>query len=204
MATIQGGLPQSLQIVRERFGAEVALQIVDRRLFHEPKELEGWQYLSLLKSEGSYEHIKQRLHQALEHYRSASGISEDAYGQALGYAPGARRQGMDSSTGERNEDPRHERSRTPENRQEDLLAATPAATDLGSGPAVAHEPTAYQLRSEELRRQQREKWDAKYGPDSEARKEPKSGQHVDPGAGKGPKPGKDIEESRGRDDDYGL
>jgi hypothetical protein len=204
MATIQGGLPDSLQMVRERFGAKVALQILDRRIFHEPEELEGWRYLTLLRSEGIYEHIKQRLHQALEHHRSANGIPEDAYGQALGYAPGPRRQGMDSSIGGRNEDPGHERSRTPENRQENLLTATPAATDLKPGSTVAPEPTSYQLRTEELRRQQREKWADQFGPDSQARKEPKSGQHTDHDDGERSKHGKDIEESRGRDDDYAL
>lgn len=203
MATIQGGLPDSLQIVRERFGSEVALQIVDRRIFHEPKELEGWRHLSLLRSEGSHEHIKQRLHQALEHHRSAGGISEDAYGQALGRAPGSRHQGMDSSTRGRNEDPRHERSGTSENRQENLLTV-PAATETEPDSAAAHEPTTYQLRSEELRRQQREKWATQYGPDSQARKEPKSGHHVDHGEERNPKHGKDIEESRGQDDGYGL
>ena len=189
MATIQGGLPDSLQIVRERFGGDVALQIVDRRIFHEPKELEGWQYLSLLRSEGSYEHIKQRLHQALEHQRSAGRISEDAYGQALGYAPGPKHQGMDSSPGGRNEDPRYERSGTPENRQENFLAVTPSASEPNPSSPGTHEPTAYQLRSEELRRLQREKWATQYGPDSQARKDAKdlkSEQHVDRGEGKNP------------------
>jgi hypothetical protein len=86
-------------------------------------------------------------------------------GQALGYAPGSKHQGMDSSTGGRNEDPRHERSGTSENRQENFLAATPTATE---------------------------------------RNLVSPGTHTDRGEGPSPKPGKDIEESRGRDDDYGL
>jgi hypothetical protein len=205
MATIQGGLPDSLQIVRARFGAEVALQIVDRRIFHEPKELEGWQHLSLLRSEGSYEHIKQRLHQALEHHRSASGISEDAYGQALGRTPGPKYQAVDSSTRGWNEDPRHRRSGTPEDRQEDILKVTPAAPAPVSSSKL--EPTTHQLRSEELRRQRREQWATQYGPDSQARKgakDPKSGEHVEQNEENTPKPGKDIKESLRRDDDYGL
>ena len=73
--------------------------------------------------------------------------------------------------------------------------------------APAREPTSDKLRSEELRRQRREKWTTQYGPDSQARKDAKdlkSEQHVDRGEGKNPKPGKDIEESRGRDDGYGV
>jgi hypothetical protein len=207
MAAIQGGLPESLQFVRARFGAEVALQIVDRRIFHEPKELEGWQHLSLLRSEGSYEHIKQRLHQALERHRSASGISEDAYGQALGRAPGSKHQGVDSSTRGWDEDPRHRRGGTPEDRQENILKVTLAATAPAPVPPSKLEPTTHQLGSEELRRQRREKWATQCGPDSQARKgakDPKSGEHVKQNEENTPKPGKDIKESLGLDDDYGL
>jgi hypothetical protein len=76
MVTIHAGLPDSLQVVRDRFGDKVTLQIMDRRVFHEPKELEGWQYLPLLRSEGSHEHIKQRLHKAHENHRNAGRIGE--------------------------------------------------------------------------------------------------------------------------------
>jgi hypothetical protein len=141
MVTIQAGLPDSLQIVRERFGDKVTLQIMDRRVFHEPKELEGWQYLPLLRSEGSHEHIKQRLHQALESHYTEGRIGESAYRQSLGQVHGPENQGMDSSVGEGNEGARHERGGAPENRQENLLTATPATTDAGLGSATAGEPS---------------------------------------------------------------
>jgi hypothetical protein len=207
MVTIQAGLPDSLQIVRDSFGDKVTLQIMDRRVFHEPRELEGWQYLPLLRSEGSHEHIKQRLHQALENHRAAGRIGESAYRQSLGQVHGPENQGMDTSVGRGHEGPRHERSRTPENRQEDLLTATPATTNPEPGSPAARETTTYQLRSEELRRQRREKWATQYGPDSQARKgakDPKSGEHVEQNEENTPKPGKDIKESLGRSDDYGL
>jgi hypothetical protein len=35
--------------------------------------------LSVLRSEGNHEHIKQRLNQALEHYRHAGRVNDDAY-----------------------------------------------------------------------------------------------------------------------------
>lgn len=162
MVTIQGGLPDSLQIVRDRFGDKVTLQIMDRRVFHEPKELEGWQFLPLLRSEGSHEHIKQRLHQALEDHHDAGRISESAYRQSLGQVHGPENKGMDSSVGGGDEGPRHERRRAPENRQEDLLSATPTT----------------------------------------ANKQPDSA--VEQNEENTPKPGKDIKETLGRNDDYGL
>jgi hypothetical protein len=110
---------------------------------------EGWQYLPLLRSEGGHEHIKQRLRQALENHRNEGRIGQSAYGQSLGQVHGPEDQGMDTSVGGGNESPRDERSRTPENRQVDLLKAGPVGKKV-------------------------------------------------------PKPGKDVEESRGRSDDYGL
>jgi hypothetical protein len=207
MATIQGGLPDSLQTVRERFGGKVALRIVDRRIFHESKELKGWQYLPVLKSEGNHEHIRQRLHRALEHHRSAGRIDEDAYRQALGHAPGSKHPGLDSSVSEGNEHPRYERERAPENRQEDLLKPTPAATgSLPSSPAE-RQPNPRRLSSEELRRQGREEWAAQFGPGSRAREQEKNSKTelgVEHSEENLPQRGRDHNKSRGRDDDYGL
>jgi hypothetical protein len=127
MASIQGELPDSLQLVRERFRDEVALQIVDRRPFHDPKVLDGWQHLGVLRSEGTYEHIKHRLTAALEQLRSTGRLDDDAYGQALSLAPRSAHAGLDSSARERDENPGHERSRAPENRQKTLLTPPPPA-----------------------------------------------------------------------------
>ena len=207
MSTIQGGLPESLQTVRERFGDKVSVRVVDRRMFREPKELRGWQYLSLLGSEGSYEHIKQRLHQALEHHRSTGGIDEDAYRQAFGDTPRSQYSRLDSSSRGGDEGSRDERGGASENREEAILKHSAPATGVETDSTAAHEPTADQSRSEELRRQRREKWATQYGPDSQARnnaKDPKPAEHLEPSAENTPKPGRDIEESRSRDEGYGL
>lgn len=133
MASIQAGLPLSLAAVREQFGNAVHLQIVDRRVFHEPQILEGWEHLGVLESEGDHEHIKQRLERALEPQYAAGRILEAAYRQARGLAPRSPDPGLDSPSRGRDESPRHEPRRAAQNRQEALLtepsssAALPAA-----------------------------------------------------------------------------
>ena len=89
MATIQGGLPDGLAAVKERFGDAVELQIFDYRDRLNPRILLGWQHLDTLRSEGNYEQIKHRLSTALEqrHNASANAISEACYRQARGAAP---------------------------------------------------------------------------------------------------------------------
>jgi Zeta toxin len=207
MATIQGGLAESLQNIRERFGDNVVLQIVDRRVFHEPKELEGWKYLSLLRSEGNHEHIRQRLRQALEHYRGTGRIDEGAYRQSLGQTYGSEDQAVDSSVGGRNESSRHERGRAPENRQEAFLNPTPAAARSIPGFPTEQEPENRRLSSEEVRRRRREEWAAQFGPGSgsqEKEKDSKADQGLGRSEENAPQPGKDPKGSRGRDDDYGM
>ena len=127
MASIQGTLPDSLQAIRERFGEEVKLQIIDRRNFSEPNVLSGWSQLSVLQSEGNYEQIRQRLTAALEQYHIAGRIGVDAYRQALGQAPRSRDYGLDSTSGGGHEIAGHERERAAENRQETFLTAASAA-----------------------------------------------------------------------------
>lgn len=152
MATIQGELPDSLQNVRERFGDKVALQIVDRRIFHESKVLKGWQHLTLLRSEGNHEHVRQRLHEALERHHGDGRVDEDAYRQALGHAPGSKHPGLDSSAREGNEHPRHERDRAQENRQEAFLKPNPATT---MPPDLRPDSM---LTTDELQQRGRERW----------------------------------------------
>jgi hypothetical protein len=184
MATIQGGLPDSLQTVREHFGGEVALQIVDRRIFNEPKATEGWQYLSLLRSEGNHEHISERLHQALKSHRSAGRVGEDAYRQALGQAPGSKDPGLDTSASGRNESSGHEQGRTPENLQEVILKPTaPAATQ--PDPRLDS-----MLTTVELQQRGRERWleyrrtrDHEQGAEKDAEKSQDHG--IDRGEGSG-------------------
>ncbi|MGH8275167.1 MAG: hypothetical protein ACRETH_00570 [Steroidobacteraceae bacterium] len=127
MAVIQGNLPESLQRVHERFGERVALQIIDRRVFHESKVLDGWQHLAVLESEGHHEQIRSRLAEALEQHRNAGRLELDAYAQALGLAPRSTYPELDRSARARDDAHGEERSRTPENRPETLLTTPPAS-----------------------------------------------------------------------------
>ena len=100
MARIQSGLSEGLQAVRAEFGDRVALQIIDRRDPQNTVELRGWQNLKVVESEGTYEHIKERLATHLEERRPA--ISEAAYRQAAGLEPRrAERQVGEADVGER-------------------------------------------------------------------------------------------------------
>ncbi len=86
MASIQGGLPEGLRAIRDRFGDSVDLRIVDRRGTISAV-LRGWQHLSALESEGSYQDIKRNLASILERDYCTGEIAEEAYEQALGKAP---------------------------------------------------------------------------------------------------------------------
>ena len=86
MTEIQSKLPVTLSFIHEFFGDAVDLHIIDRREIIS-KDLHGWGFLPVLKSEGDYEQIKQRLMTELEKYRSANIISEECYQQANGEAP---------------------------------------------------------------------------------------------------------------------
>jgi hypothetical protein len=186
----------TLKAVRERFGDKISLQIMDRRRFREQRELEGWQHLDVLRSEGNYEQIRERLHKALERHRSAGRINEDAYRQSIGQAPGPKNQGVDSSAGGWYEDTRHGRGRTPENRQEDLLK-----------PALTTEKTPdlwpdSKLATDELQQRGRERWleyRRKHGSDQESESEQEVGAKKDPEKSEvpGTSPGSGI------DDDFG-
>jgi len=85
IAKIQGGLPDGLEAVRHKFGGSVELRVWDRRIFDKPALYRGWEHLSILKSEGNHEHIRQRLTRHLESKRST--LTPDAYLQAAGLAP---------------------------------------------------------------------------------------------------------------------
>ncbi|WP_347990322.1 IncP plasmid survival protein KfrC family protein [Methylomonas sp. AM2-LC] len=87
MASIQGGLPDSLEMVLERFGETVSLTVFDRRDKNKTIELSGWDNLPLLRSEGNYEQIKSRLKSTLDKYRDQGVIDENAYRQANGEPP---------------------------------------------------------------------------------------------------------------------
>ena len=85
MAATQAGLPEGLRRVREQFADAVKLQVIDRREFSRPVQLDGWEHLPVLESEGGHERIKQRLSEHLERLRP--GLDEAAYRQAAGVGP---------------------------------------------------------------------------------------------------------------------
>lgn len=94
MAAIQGGLPDGLRQIHERFGDAVALTVLDNRHPGHHKELNGWQHLKQLSQEGNHDRITQRLRAELERNRDEGRISEACYRQANGDAPLAPSQGL--------------------------------------------------------------------------------------------------------------
>ncbi len=122
MARVQGDLPEGLEAVRERFGETVELRIIDRREFTEPTEWKGWEHLSVLRSEGNHEQIKQRLARHLERQRER--LTEAAWRQAAGLAPLPDRR-IDAGLDRGHEASVPGRAAPQEDRQEALLSASP-------------------------------------------------------------------------------
>lgn len=87
MASIQGQLPGSLEQLKKQYGDAVQLIVTDVRDRNNPQHGLGWKNIDLLKSEGSHDHIKQRLSAALEQGREVGVIQAGAYRQAAGLAP---------------------------------------------------------------------------------------------------------------------
>ena len=83
MARIQGYLPSGLKQIQAHFRDEVRFTVLDKRDIIVVEEL-GWKAISLLESEGNYEHIKQKLTHFLEIQYAAKLITQAAYEQALG------------------------------------------------------------------------------------------------------------------------
>jgi len=86
VASVQGRLLEGLRAIHERFGDAVELRIFDRRGTI-AKEVRGWDHLSVLQSEGTYEQIKHNLTGILDREHRVGRLSEPAYEQALGKAP---------------------------------------------------------------------------------------------------------------------
>ena len=87
MADIQGGLPAGLKAVHARFGDAVQLRVYDYRDRAQPRELQGWENLPTLQSEGNRERIAERLRGELERIRTAGQLTDAAQRQAEGRAP---------------------------------------------------------------------------------------------------------------------
>jgi hypothetical protein len=82
MAQIQSDLPAGLAAVQQHFGNAVELVVFDRRDTI-TIEKRGWDNLPAL-AEGSYDAIKQRLTNELEHLKDTKAIDDAGYEQALG------------------------------------------------------------------------------------------------------------------------
>jgi len=87
MASIQAELPDGLRAIRDHFGDQVALTVLDRSEgLNRTTERDGWDQIPALAREGNYDRLHQRLTYALEQHREAGTISDDAYRQAKGDA----------------------------------------------------------------------------------------------------------------------
>ena len=65
-------MPNGLRAIYERFGENVEFQLFDRRSgMNTVVEWEGWEHVSQLESEGTYEHLKHRLRVALDGHEAA-------------------------------------------------------------------------------------------------------------------------------------
>ena len=72
IANIVGRLPESLEQLNSVFGPNLLLDVVDVRDRANPVQLQGFENIEVLKSEGNYEHIQRRLQQRVEDQREWS------------------------------------------------------------------------------------------------------------------------------------
>ena len=86
IASIQGRLPDGLQVIQRQFGQAAQFHLIDRRATL-AIERRGWKHASELRSAGTYEHIREHLTRFLQREWEAGRISSAAYDQALGRAP---------------------------------------------------------------------------------------------------------------------
>jgi hypothetical protein len=101
IATIQSGLPDGLQQIRDRFGDQVDFLVIDRSNgLNNSTELAGWEQLDRLQK-GTYDQIRDRLSESLQQQFDAQRISNDAYRQALGVATLAIGEGVHHEYGSR-------------------------------------------------------------------------------------------------------
>ena len=115
MASIQGGLSQGLAAIHERFGDTVGFRLFDRRGgLDRLTERRGWEHLSELESEGTYEQLKLRLNQALDRHEAAGAFGPDAIRQARGFSPLTRGGELHRPDGRQPADPRSGEAQGPQ------------------------------------------------------------------------------------------
>ncbi|MGR9587080.1 zeta toxin family protein [Pandoraea sputorum] len=120
IAKIQGGLPQSLDLLGATFGSDLVLDIIDVRDRANPTHFSGFQNVAVLRSEGTNEQIQQRLQVAIEQYRQSGRISDEAYRQAAGLVPKDHRT-LDQQLHARDQGNARERGSTSGSRQAAVL-----------------------------------------------------------------------------------
>ena len=147
MASIQGGLPEGLAVIQEHFGDAVRFQLFDRRRgMNNTVQKEGWEYASKLLSEGDYEHIKHRLHAALEQHEATGTFSPDAIRQARGQATLARNQELSAPDGGQ---PQHAQPGRPQGQAQEAVGQGPQETARAeSAQARAIEADQARLQSQ--------------------------------------------------------
>ena len=108
MANIQGGMPDGLAAVRERFGNAVSLIVHDIRDPSQRRQLVGWDNLPVLRSEGTREQIRDRLLAELERARAQGLAPPDTVRQALGDTPDRRAVGREPPAQDGRADPQRD------------------------------------------------------------------------------------------------
>lgn len=96
MADIAGNLPAGLTAIRDRFGDDVQLRVVDVRDRSVEKSDIGWAAIEVLREEGNRDQIIERLRSELERNGRARTIGLDTIAQANGQAPFERYRWLDS------------------------------------------------------------------------------------------------------------
>ncbi|WP_232464390.1 zeta toxin family protein [Burkholderia ubonensis] len=134
IANIVGNLPESLEQLHNFFGQNLLLDVVDVRDRSNPVQLQGFENVDVLKSEGNYEHIQKRLRQRVEDQREFGRIDEDAYRQAVGLPPRDRHE-LDPAGHERHQGNARERSNATEGSRQALLSQPPSPERAGHLPA---------------------------------------------------------------------
>ncbi|WP_254211137.1 zeta toxin family protein [Burkholderia multivorans] len=133
IANIVGRLPESLEQLNSVFGPNLLLDVVDVRDRANPVQLQGFENIEVLKSEGNYEHIQRRLQQRVEDQREFGRIDEDAYRQALGLAP-RDRVGLDRTGHDWDQGNARERASAERSGGQTLLTAPPSRSHITHVP----------------------------------------------------------------------
>ncbi|EML1599293.1 zeta toxin family protein (plasmid) [Burkholderia multivorans] len=133
IANIVGRLPESLEQLNSVFGPNLLLDVVDVRDRANPVQLQGFENIEVLKSEGNYEHIQRRLQQRVEDQREFGRIDEDAYRQALGLAP-RDRVGLDRAGHDWDQGNARERAGAERSGGQTLLTAPPSRSHITHVP----------------------------------------------------------------------